>query len=100
MGSKVYTGLNRVAGPGGLRTRRITNLGGFYYGIITDRTSCEYLRSPLGLDEKAPRFSWQLSSDKKDTLQTAVEIRVREAKTEEGLGFRPSVYRRFHRNHL
>lgn len=35
------------------------------------------------MDEKAPRFSWQLSSDKKDTLQTAVEIRVREAKTEE-----------------
>lgn len=38
---------------------------------------------PWGWTKKAPRFSWQLSSDKKDTLQTAVEIRVREAKTEE-----------------
>ena len=70
-------------------------------GLSLTELLVEYLRSPLGLDEKAPRFSWQLSSDKKDTLQTAVEIRVREAKTEEEVwGFRPSVYRRFHRNHL
>ena len=52
-------------------------------GLSLTELLVEYLRSPLGLDEKAPRFSWQLSSDKKDTLQTAVEIRVREAKTEE-----------------
>ncbi|MFQ9152849.1 MAG: hypothetical protein ACLR6B_16520 [Blautia sp.] len=47
-------------------------------GLSLTELLVEYLRSPLGLDEKAPRFSWQLSSDKKDTLQTAVEIRVRE----------------------
>ena len=52
-------------------------------GLSLTELLVEYLRSPLGLDEKAPRFSWQLSSDKKDTLQMAVEIRVREAKTEE-----------------
>ncbi|MFR2190122.1 MAG: alpha-L-rhamnosidase N-terminal domain-containing protein, partial [Blautia sp.] len=52
-------------------------------GLSLTELLVEYLRSPLGLDEKAPRFSWQLSSDKKDTLQTAVEIRVREGKSEE-----------------
>ena len=41
-------------------------------GLSLTELLVEYLRSPLGLDEKAPRFSWQLSSDKKDTLQTAV----------------------------
>ena len=39
-------------------------------GLSLTELLVEYLRSPLGLDEKAPRFSWQLSSDKKDTLQT------------------------------
>ena len=52
-------------------------------GLSLTELLVEYLRSPLGLDEQAPRFSWQLSSDKKETLQTAAEIRVREGKTEE-----------------
>ena len=52
-------------------------------GLSLTELLVEYLRSPLGLDEQAPRFSWKLSSDKKDTMQNAVEIRVREANTEE-----------------
>ena len=61
----------------------IKGLGGLIMGLSLTELLVEYLRSPLGLDEQAPRFSWQLSSDKKETLQTAAEIRVREGKTEE-----------------
>jgi alpha-L-rhamnosidase len=31
---------------------------------------------PIGLDIKQPRFSWQLVSDKRNTMQTAYELRV------------------------
>ena len=71
------------AGSGTLKLPFIKGLGGLIMGLSLTELLVEYLRSPLGLDEKAPRFSWQLSSDKKDTLQTAVEIRVREGKSEE-----------------
>lgn len=37
---------------------------------------CENRTNPLGLDVSAPRFSWQLASDKRNILQTAYEIRV------------------------
>ncbi|MBD0289291.1 MAG: family 78 glycoside hydrolase catalytic domain, partial [Flavisolibacter sp.] len=37
---------------------------------------CENRTNPIGLDEKAPRFSWQLSSDRRNMMQTAYEIRV------------------------
>jgi len=40
----------------------------------------ENLTNPIGLDVAQPRFSWQLVSDKRNTLQTAYEIIV------EGLG--------------
>lgn len=36
----------------------------------------ENLTNPLGLDVSSPRFSWKISSDKKNTLQTAYEIIV------------------------
>ena len=32
--------------------------------------------NPLGIDLLNPRFSWQLSSDKRNILQTAYEIKV------------------------
>lgn len=38
----------------------------------------EYQISPLGLDEKKPRFSWLLEDERENTLQTACRIVVRE----------------------
>ena len=36
----------------------------------------EYRENPIGLKEKAPRFSWKIESDEKDTVQTSYEIKV------------------------
>ena len=36
----------------------------------------EYRENPMGLTAKAPRFSWKMESQEKDTLQTAYEIHV------------------------
>src|SRR3954470_12664757 len=32
--------------------------------------------NPVGLDNKQPRFSWQLVSDKKNVMQSAYEVKV------------------------
>src|SRR5690606_15645129 len=36
----------------------------------------EYSTNPLGIDETAPRFSWQLHSDRRGVMQTAYQLRV------------------------
>lgn len=36
----------------------------------------EYQREPIGLDEKKPRFSWKLESEKQNSFQKAYQIRV------------------------
>ena len=36
----------------------------------------EYRENPMGLTAKAPRFSWKMESQEKNTLQTAYEIHV------------------------
>ena len=36
----------------------------------------ENLSSPIGMDVTLPRLSWQLISDKRNTMQTAYEVRV------------------------
>src|SRR5690349_10160413 len=41
----------------------------------------ENLDNPIGLDVKQPRFSWQLVSNKRNTVQTAYEIKVSNGKT-------------------
>jgi alpha-L-rhamnosidase len=41
---------------------------------------CENLINPIGIDAAQPGFSWQLVSDKRNTMQTAYEIRVLEGK--------------------
>ena len=46
------------------------------FSIIELRT--EYLKHPLGLDERLPRFSWQLASDAHDIMQKAYRIIVSE----------------------
>lgn len=40
----------------------------------------EYRENPIGLTDKAPRFSWKIESQEKDTLQTAYEIKVTDEK--------------------
>ena len=42
---------------------------------------CENLPNPIGLDVQQPRFSWRLTSDAKNILQTAYEIRVSDQPT-------------------
>ncbi|HKP32298.1 MAG TPA: family 78 glycoside hydrolase catalytic domain, partial [Chitinophagaceae bacterium] len=37
---------------------------------------CENLVNPIGLDAEQPRFTWQLSADRRNVTQTAYEIRV------------------------
>ncbi len=39
---------------------------------------CEYLKNPLGLCCKKPRFSWILESDRTNIMQTGVRIQVSE----------------------
>ncbi len=36
----------------------------------------EYLETPLGIDELAPCLSWQLSSDRRETIQASYRVRV------------------------
>jgi alpha-L-rhamnosidase len=45
---------------------------------------CEYLHEPLGVEEAAPRLSWELVSDRRGERQTAYQILV--ASTPERLG--------------
>ncbi len=40
----------------------------------------ENLSNPIGIDVGQPRFSWQLTSDKKITLQTAYEVKISSGK--------------------
>jgi alpha-L-rhamnosidase len=42
--------------------------------VVNLRT--ENLQDPLGIESPAPRFSWQLLSDKRNCMQSAYEIRV------------------------
>jgi len=41
---------------------------------------CENLTNPIGLGTKQPRFSWQVVSEKRNTMQTAYEIKVSDGK--------------------
>ena len=36
----------------------------------------EYRENPIGLTDKAPRFSWKIESEEQNTIQTAYEINV------------------------
>ena len=54
---------------------------------VFSQTSVQKLRvenliSPIGLDIVKPRFSWILAGDKRNTTQTAYEIRVAKSETE------------------
>ena len=47
---------------------------------------CEYLENPLGIDEKNPRLSWKLKSDRFGVKQTAYQIQCsRDLKFDDGI---------------
>jgi alpha-L-rhamnosidase len=37
---------------------------------------CEYLVNPLGIDERSPRLSWMIESERRGAKQTAYRLRV------------------------
>jgi alpha-L-rhamnosidase len=45
-------------------------------GISVVNLTCEYRENPMGIDEKNPRMSWQLQSDRRATDQQAYQIQV------------------------
>ena len=44
--------------------------------VLVENLKCEYLENPIGIDTKAPRFSWQLNADKAGIMQRASLILV------------------------
>ncbi|MDF2789394.1 MAG: alpha-L-rhamnosidase [Neobacillus sp.] len=38
--------------------------------------TCEYRKNPLGLDQKRPRISWKIRSDRRGTTQSAYHLQV------------------------
>jgi alpha-L-rhamnosidase len=49
--------------------------------LKVEALTCEYRTNPLGIGVKVPRFSWQIASDVRGTLQKGYQIVV---KAEEG----------------
>lgn len=45
-------------------------------GLQVENLRCEYLADPLGVDKAHPRFSWIITSDKRDIIQSAYRIIV------------------------
>jgi alpha-L-rhamnosidase len=45
-------------------------------GLNVSHLRCEYLVAPLGLDERMPRLSWTIASDRRGASQTAYRVRV------------------------
>jgi alpha-L-rhamnosidase len=45
-------------------------------GLNVSRLRCEYLVAPLGLDERAPRLSWAIKSNRRGARQVAWRVRV------------------------
>ena len=52
-----------------------------YSQMTVDKLLTENRENPVGLDVEAPRFSWQIRSDKRNAMQTAYEIRVGDDQT-------------------
>ena len=44
--------------------------------LLVSQLRCEYLVDPLGIDERAPRLSWQLVSNRRGVRQTAYRLLV------------------------
>lgn len=54
------------------------NFMGFSSEIATSTGDlrCEYLKNPLGIDAKTPRFSWKITSSENNQVQTAYQLLV------------------------
>lgn len=48
--------------------------------LKVDNLLTENLQNPVGIDVATPRFSWQLQSDTRNSMQTAYEIKVMDGK--------------------
>jgi len=48
------------------------------YALKIVRTTCEFQESPIALATKTPRFGWEMSSNRNNSMQTAYEIQVSE----------------------
>jgi alpha-L-rhamnosidase len=47
-------------------------------GLKLTRLECEYNQNPQGIETATPHLSWQILSDKQETMQTAYRILVRD----------------------
>ena len=50
-----------------------------YAQVKVDGLLCENRTNPIGMDVTLPRFSWRLSSDKRNEMQTAYRVEVSES---------------------
>jgi len=44
--------------------------------LRVDAMKTEYLQNPVGIDARAPRFSWRIYTNRRGTMQRAYELRV------------------------
>lgn len=44
--------------------------------VKVENLHTEYLRNPVGIDVRNPRFSWQIASDERDVMQSAYQVTV------------------------
>jgi alpha-L-rhamnosidase len=54
--------------------------------INVSHLRCEYLVAPLGIDERRPRLSWMIESDRRGARQVAYRVRVASAAERLGAG--------------
>ncbi len=47
--------------------------------VSVSRLLCEYRTDPVGVDERTPRFNWQLQAARRNVSQSAFEVRVAES---------------------
>lgn len=54
----------------------LTSIASFAANVAVNHLTTENMTNPLGLGTTVPRFSWQLSSEKRQVVQTAYHIMV------------------------
>ena len=54
----------------------LTGIASFAANVAVNHLTTENMTNPLGLGTTVPRFSWQLSSEKRQVVQTAYHIMV------------------------
>ena len=54
----------------------LTGIASFAANVVVSHLTTENMTNPQGLGTTVPRFSWQLSSEKRQVVQTAYHIMV------------------------